>query len=375
MLALLMSQSRLRSKVSCPTHSEQLHVDIAFAELKEKLLRPAEIDESQVFVTYMLAMWSADIDPAAAQVHIKGVVAILRHLSTKLGARFWTSPMAPFWALLRDEALWLTRKSENCHGLCQDFRDILGPKTIQQRQTYENELRGAMVPQFRLPSSKVFFGRSMYTSVHTLIESAKIVHQRDQRHGLHSSAHDPLIESIAVELRVEECLVERKQHESFLDLELRPLQNGGYVKDWHVELTIIERIHDLIILYVCRLATIALESASIRTGFRSSAGIAASTSLISVLRRAKGFFLMGIRGNRAFGTGTSTSSLSRLLTLCSLGLGNTYESFRFHTKWPCRYLLEAMLRHAPEDPRVTEVVVRMEELAYIFIRFQEVFIE
>ena len=67
--------------------------------------------------------------------------------------------------------------------------------------------------------------------------------------------------------------------------------------------------------------------------------------------------------------------LSRMLILCSVGIGNSYESFRFHTKWPCRYLLEAMLRHAPEDPRVNEVVVRMEELAYIFVRFQEVFIK
>jgi hypothetical protein len=32
------------------------------------------------------------------------------------------------------------------------------------------------------------------------------------------------------------------------------------------------------------------------------------------------------------------------------------------------------LRHAPEDPGVSEIVVRMEELALVFVRFQEVFI-
>lgn len=307
MLALLMSKSRLRSKVQYPTDSEELHIDIAFAKLKEKLSRPNEIDEADVFVAYLLAMWSADMDPAATETHIKGVVAILRHISTKLGSQFSASRMAPFWALLRDEALWLTRKSENCYRLCQDFREILGPKTIQQRQRYEDELRGALVSQYGLPSAKVFFGRSMYTSVHTMIESARII---NQRHVLQSSAHDPLIESIVVELRVEQHLVERKQHESFLDQELSPLQSGNYVSDWHVELTVIERIHDLIVLYVCRLATIALESGSIREGFQSFEGISSSTSLISVLRRAKGFFLAGIQGNRVFGTGMKTSDVS-----------------------------------------------------------------
>jgi hypothetical protein len=305
-IALFMAKSRLRTTSTCPTDSEQQHVDIAFAELKQKLSYPDEVNECNVFIAYMLAMWSRNIDAKAVEAHIEGVVAIMGHLSKKLGNTFSTSPMAPFWALLRDESLWLTRKSENCHRLCQKFRDILGPKTILQRQRYENELRSAMVPDLRIPNAKVFFGRAMYTSVHTMIESAKII---NQRHSLQSSAQDPLIESIVVELRVEQRLVEKKNHEPPLESELRPLETGGYVKDWHVELTVIERIHDLMVLNVCRLATIALEAVSIQQGFRSPEGIAASTSLISVLRRARQFFMAGIKDGRAFGTGTYARTL------------------------------------------------------------------
>lgn len=280
---------------------------MAFAELKKQLSSPDEINECAVFVAYLLSMWSRDMsDSDAAEAHIDGVVAIMRHLSDKPGSTFSTSAMAPFWALLRDESLWLTRKSDSCHQLCQNFRDILGPKTILQRQRYEDELRGALVPQLRIPQAKVFFGRNMYTSVHTMIESAKIV---NQRHSLQASIQDPLIESIIVELRVEQRLVEQKQHEPIFDLELRALEGGGYVKDWHVELNLIERTHDLLVLYVCRLASIALEAVSIREGLSSPEGIAASTSLISVLQRARMFFLAGIKDGRVFGTGMCAQTL------------------------------------------------------------------
>jgi hypothetical protein len=306
-IALLMSKSRLKKNSRWPTDSEKRHVDIAFGELQKRLSSPDEMDECAIFVAYLLSMWSRDnIDSDAAEVHIDGVVAIMRHLSGKLGSTFSTSPMAPFWALLRDESLWLTRKSDSCRRLCQDFHDILGPKTILQRQRYEDELRGAMLPQLRIPQAKVFFGRNMYTSVHTMIESAKII---NHLHTLQASAQDPLIESIVVELRVEQRLVEQKHHEPIFDLELKALEGGGYVTDWHVELNLIERIHDLLVLNVCRLATISLEAVSIRHRLSSPEGIAASTSLISVLQRARAFFLAGIRGGRVFGTGMCAQNL------------------------------------------------------------------
>jgi hypothetical protein len=137
--------------------------------------------------------------------------------------------------------------------------------------------------------------------VHTMIESARII---DQLHEFQVDQPNPLIESIVVELHVEQLVIEKKGHQILLDLELMPIEKGEYVKDWRLELAIIERIHDLVVLYLCRLATIALEASSIEHGLCSLEGVAASTSLISVLRKGRAFFLAGIEGGRVFGTGT-----------------------------------------------------------------------
>jgi hypothetical protein len=297
-IALFMSRSGTRTAAGCPSLVEQGHVDVTFAELIRKLSNPTDIHESDIFIAYLLALWSGDVDSAATEVHIEGVVAIMRHLSRKLGCQVLGSPMAPFWALLRDEILWLTRKWNNYNRLCQDFRDILGPKTVQQRQRYESELRGAMLPQPQHTNGKIFFGRSICTSVHTLIELAKIIDR-----GYVRSVEDPIMESILVELQIEQRSIEQKGHETLLELDLKPLQHGEYVSNWKLEARVVEHIHDLIILYVCRLAILALEAPSIEDGLGSPAGVAASAALLWILCRGRGFVLAGIQGNRVFGTG------------------------------------------------------------------------
>jgi hypothetical protein len=352
-IALWISKSGTRTSHS-PTPLEQQHVDITFRELSQKLSNPSTIDEGDIFVSYLLAVWYRDVDSAAINVHVQGLFAIIRHLSQN--PAFFTSPMAPFWALLRDEVLWLTRKSPDFFQVCQDFRDILGPKTIQQRQKYEQELRAT--GPFNYPAEKVFHGRNMYTSLHTMMESAKIVSQ------CQNSAHDPLIESVLVELQVECSLVEQMHHEDFLDTELLPIQSGEYVKDWKEEFVIIERFHDLILLYICRTAIIALKAPSIQQGLCSQEGISATISLISLLRKADAFLLAGIQDGRVFGTGDPIW----------LGSNRSYESSRKHPHWPCKFLLDSLLRHAPGDPRVAEAVQIMHVLAKDFAIFQEIYL-
>jgi hypothetical protein len=147
------------------------------------------------------------------------------------------------------------------------------------------------------------FGRSMHTSVHSMVELASIVDQKSQSPN---NAHwDPIIESVLVELRVEQYLCERKNHESWLERELKPLDFGDYVKDWRVEAEVVRRFYDLVILHVCRLAIIVLESSSIQAGLQLSDALVASTSFISILKSAQRFMLAGIKGGRAIGTGTS----------------------------------------------------------------------
>lgn len=347
-----MSKSGSRTSYS-PTPLERQHVDITIRELSRKLSNPSTIDEGDIFVSYLLAVWYGDGDSAAIEVHVRGLLALMRHLSQN--PAFFMSPMAPFWALIRDEMLWLTRKSADCSWIYQDFRDILGQKTILQRQKYEEELRA--VGPFNFPTEKVFHGRSMYTSVHTVIESAKIITRQ-------ISGPDPLIESVLVELQVESNLVEQRHHEDFLDMELLPIQRGEYVKDWKDELTIVERMHDVILLYVCRTATIALKASSIQEGLCTQEGIAAMTSLISVLRKAGAFLRAGIQDGRVFGTGDFIWFASN----------RAYESSRKHPNWPCKCLIEALLKNAQEDPRIAEAVQIMQVVAKDFRIFQEIYL-
>jgi hypothetical protein len=345
-----------------PTQSERQHVDIAIRELSQKLSNPAEINESDVFVAYTLAIWSRNIDNAATEIHINGVIALMRHVCERNSS----STMKPFWPLVRDDILWLTRKSHDSHRLCEDFRGILGPKTIQQRRTYEGEL--CSMAQSRLPDTKVLFGRSMHTSVHSMVELAGIVDQRSL--SPNDRELDPIIESVLVELRVEQDIGEQKEHECWLERELTPLKSGGYVEDWRVEAEVIRRYYDLVILHVCRLAIIALESSSIQEGLHSSDALVAYNSFILILKDARRFMLAGIKDNRAIGTGISDQDA------LTLGIGNSYESYRIHkTNWPCKQFLTALLRADSRNPYLMEIIECVQGLAYDFDRFQEVFLK
>jgi hypothetical protein len=104
---------------------------------------------------------------------------------------------------------------------------------------------------------------------------------------------------------VEQVLLEQRGHESLLELELKPLNKGQYVEDWKVELTIIERLHDLIAIYVCRLATLGLEARTVTEGLESTEGQAAAAMLKSVIKRARAFLHAGMRGERVYGTGNN----------------------------------------------------------------------
>ena len=58
LIALLISKSGARTISTYPTEIEQQHVNIVIAGLAKKLSDPTNIDEGDIFVAYMLAMWS-----------------------------------------------------------------------------------------------------------------------------------------------------------------------------------------------------------------------------------------------------------------------------------------------------------------------------
>jgi hypothetical protein len=156
---------------------------------------------------------------------------------------------------------------------------------------------------------KVLFGRSMHTSIHTLVEVARILDRR----RANPTSQDPLVESVLVELQMEQASLAEKNHEPLLARELEPLKRGMYVRDWQDEANVLMRCHDLIVLYACRLTILALRATSIREGLETVEGKGTCKALISVLRRARDFVIAGIQGGRVFGTGMNPSPPCLLL--------------------------------------------------------------
>jgi hypothetical protein len=77
---------------------------------------------------------SSEHTTATFTMHVNGVLQIMRLLATK------TMPLITFWPLIRDEILWTadhlgmkTLIDSSAH----DFRQLLGPKSIDQRKKYE----------------------------------------------------------------------------------------------------------------------------------------------------------------------------------------------------------------------------------------------
>jgi len=314
-IALLMSKSQIEDvddKLPCVTVAEQQHIGFVFGHLRRKLENLSMVDESDILTAYLLAIYSEHRNRGSnvIEVHVQGVIAIMRHLARELGTGFLNSSMTPVWALLRDEILWLTRKSPNCSHICHAFREILGPKSIQQRRSYENELRTALLPQQRAsPDTKIFFGRSMLTSVHTMIEAAHLVDQLLPNTN-NSASLNPLIESVIVELRIEQNKLDQRNHEPPLAIEISPVYDGGYVEDWQTELAIIERLHDLYVLLVCRLATLSLDAPSIEQGLETEEARGSLQKLIHYLRLGTAFCQAGIKDGRVFGTGIGSGKFS-----------------------------------------------------------------
>jgi hypothetical protein len=291
--------------LTCPTVPEQEQVHYAFQTLTRTLSYPNQVDEGDIFVAYLLAMWSRRYSHYFEnfEVHVKGVLAIMRHLSQKSRANS-TSAAAPLWRLIRDELLWKT-EDDNWHlanRLSQEFRGVLGPKTVQQRQSYEDQLRESATPEFRSRDGWVVFGYIMGP----LFKLQQVINQHKE-----NSERDPYTESVLVDNYVAQCSIEQRKEELLLELELMPLQGGQHVKTPRDEFTILTRFHNLILLYLSRLATTALEAASIQQGLCSPEGRTASISLTSTFRRARTFMQSRVQ---VFHSGTVSTQKHDKLT-------------------------------------------------------------
>jgi hypothetical protein len=147
--AMLACSTRQQYRRITPVSEELVHAWEARKTLIEKFQSPASFDEGDLFVTTFLALWSLQANRTKEfDQHIQGVIAIMGRLRNKRGCAF-----TEFWPLIRDQITtaaefrqyvspWDT-ELEAVETLHEAFRDILGAKTAEQRETFEKQLNQA----------------------------------------------------------------------------------------------------------------------------------------------------------------------------------------------------------------------------------------
>jgi len=208
--AILACGDRERNRQKGPTIEELEYVGNALRLLTQNLIYPENVEEADLFAAATLALWSMKVGAREKfDKHASGVLSIMKHLSEKEKQGTFTSKFRAIWPLIRDQ---ITTAAEYRHygalrglgnpfqaieHLHRDFRFILGPKTIEQRQQFESQLRWpkAKGSPLRLVQQMMILGlQRLETSLEVFLNGFPQV-------PLYSAddTHNPYIESALVD--------------------------------------------------------------------------------------------------------------------------------------------------------------------------------
>jgi hypothetical protein len=124
-----------------------VHVDKATNALRGNLTDPTTVDDGDLFVAFLLALWYLDspIDTIreSAETHVEGTVALMKHLSEKDAHS--KSPLRLLWLLIRDEIVRQISYGNHCLSELV-LHKILECRLSGSRQSYINLLRSKNSP-------------------------------------------------------------------------------------------------------------------------------------------------------------------------------------------------------------------------------------
>lgn len=197
-----------RSQQNQATVQELDYEGRALTSLTRKLENPRSIDEGDLFCAAILAQWSLKTgDREKFDRHAGGVLAIMKFLSEKEKNRAFSSVFRTLWPLVRDQITTaaefrhygtlrgLGRSFQSVEGLYRDFRLILGPKTIEQRYHFCDQIHQSKPndPPLHLVHRMAALGlQRMETSLEVFLASIS-------RTRLSSDILSPYIESSLVD--------------------------------------------------------------------------------------------------------------------------------------------------------------------------------
>lgn len=127
---------------TCGTHIIRSHIHAlrAYQYLRQKLNSPTEIDDADLFTSFLLALCPSPNNNL--WIHTNGILAIMKHLSKLDQTDRHSTPLSELWPLIRDELLSevIVRDSEGYVRLREGFKEVLGPEEIHQRKWYKRNI-------------------------------------------------------------------------------------------------------------------------------------------------------------------------------------------------------------------------------------------
>jgi hypothetical protein len=128
------------------------HSDLASKALRKKT--SIDLDEGDMFAVFLLTLLSCiRRDVEKFQVHLGGIIAIMKELQSKAAKAGTPNNFATFWPLARDVIL---NESRHIHGtnhlalkFCNVSQQTIGPQNFRDRTLYFSELFGVASDRLR----------------------------------------------------------------------------------------------------------------------------------------------------------------------------------------------------------------------------------
>jgi hypothetical protein len=260
------------------------HLSQACKALSRKVKQPAKIDEGDLFSSFLVALWY-EYNPWTKNnftKHAWGILAIMKHLCRTATNNVPSTPFAAFWPLVRDEILRVTESLDGRSvSLYAEFREILGPKTIEQRYRYEKELLRH--------STAVFAGNYLASELDWMVARLPLLlsqHETIYMKRLRKEYYhiDPHLES----LLVDSWAVSGSTIQQGLEAKLEP-ENKTVRQNSRESSVFTWWVCGLVGLLLLRLSTRALGAVTITQGLCSSEAIADAKSIISICKQPEEF--------------------------------------------------------------------------------------
>jgi hypothetical protein len=165
-----------------PEEPEVLWVQRAISTLARRLPEPDEIDEGDLFCSFLLARCHSfprvtreQEERAAFSMHVNGVLTIMRHLSNRADDIRRLPTFRSFWLLIRDVLIQDTYVINpvgdiRFDDVSEQFKRVIGQQTTADRKQYQSALG--------------FKPKWAFASAHFLLDSLRQLSRSSQKSAL-----------------------------------------------------------------------------------------------------------------------------------------------------------------------------------------------